>query len=95
MHRTVAFADSTVLCKRLDAHLVCVSLCCSCLLTSNHHPSASMEEVEDDKKVFEPNDNHEDDALPDPDEQLMLDQGNGRVWLVKVPFHQLLAPNAI
>ncbi|KAJ8693154.1 hypothetical protein PTI98_010396 [Pleurotus ostreatus] len=44
-----------------------------------------MEEVEDDKKVFEPNDNHEDDALPDPDEQLMLDQGNGRVWLVKIP----------
>lgn len=53
-----------------------------------------MEEVEDEKKVFEPNENHEDDALPDPDEQLMLDQGNGRVWLVKVPFHQLRAPNA-
>jgi transcription initiation factor TFIIF subunit beta len=40
-------------------------------------------EVVDDKKPFEvPND--DDDAQPDPDEILMLDQGHGKVWLVKV-----------
>jgi len=26
----------------------------------------------------------EDDHQPDPDEQIMLDSGSGRVWLVKV-----------
>lgn len=40
--------------------------------------------VEDDKKRFEPEASHEDDSQPDPDEELMLDRGNGRVWLVKV-----------
>ncbi|KAF9236290.1 transcription initiation factor IIF, beta subunit-domain-containing protein [Melanogaster broomeanus] len=29
----------------------------------------------------------EDETLPDPDEELMLDRGNGRVWLVKIPKH--------
>ena len=41
--------------------------------------------VDDDKKVFDSeNAPDDDDHLPDPDENLMLDQGNGRVWLVKV-----------
>lgn len=39
--------------------------------------------VEDEKKPFEAEHNDE-DAQPDPDEELMLDKGNGRVWLVKV-----------
>ncbi|KAJ7644311.1 transcription initiation factor IIF, beta subunit-domain-containing protein [Roridomyces roridus] len=39
---------------------------------------------DDDKKPFDAVD-VEDDAQPDPDEQLMLDQGHGRVWLVKIP----------
>lgn len=40
--------------------------------------------VEDEKKPFDAEGMQEEDAQPDPDEQLMLDQGNGRVWLVKV-----------
>ena len=40
--------------------------------------------VEDDKKRFDPEAAHEEDMQPDPDEELMLDRGNGRVWLVKV-----------
>ncbi|KAJ6551580.1 transcription initiation factor IIF, beta subunit [Mycena capillaripes] len=43
-----------------------------------------MEVVDDEKKPLDA-DNAEDDAQPDPDEQLMLDQGHGRVWLVKIP----------
>ncbi|CAA7268482.1 unnamed protein product [Cyclocybe aegerita] len=41
--------------------------------------------VEDEKKPFDAETTQEDDAQPDPDEHLMLDQGNGRVWLVKIP----------
>ncbi|KAJ8088109.1 hypothetical protein AAF712_015965 [Marasmius tenuissimus] len=44
-----------------------------------------MEEVTEEKKTFEPDLNADGDSFPDPDEQLMLDQGGGRVWLVKVP----------
>ena len=46
-------------------------------------------DVDDDKKPFDAELAQEEDSLPDPDEQLMLDQGNGRVWLVKVclPFY--------
>ncbi|KAK7040935.1 hypothetical protein VNI00_009531 [Paramarasmius palmivorus] len=45
-----------------------------------------MEEVVEEKKPFVDTDTAQDgDSLPDPDEQLMLDQGNGRVWLVKIP----------
>ena len=40
--------------------------------------------VEDEKKTFDAENAQDDDAQPDPDEHLMLDQGNGRVWLVKV-----------
>lgn len=47
--------------------------------------------VEDDKKRFEPEAPHEDDTQPDPDEELMLDRGNGRVWLVKVSNQSNLA----
>ena len=42
------------------------------------------EPLEDEKKPFEAEGMAEEDMLPDPDEQLMLHQGNGRVWLVKV-----------
>lgn len=41
-------------------------------------------DVEDDKKPFDAETAQDEDAQPDPDEQLMLDQGNGRMWLVKV-----------
>jgi hypothetical protein len=46
--------------------------------------------MEEESKPFEVDDHHEDDTQPDPDENLMLEQGNGRVWLVKVkPSHCL------
>ncbi|KAK2464601.1 hypothetical protein APHAL10511_003390 [Amanita phalloides] len=46
-----------------------------------------MNDVEDDeKKPFDAELNgQDDDSQPDPDEHLMLDQGNGRVWMVKIP----------
>ena len=47
---------------------------------------------DDDKKQFDADGIHDDDTQPDPDEQLMLDQGNGRVWLVKVRFLLFLTP---
>lgn len=45
-----------------------------------------MNEVDDDeKKPFEAElGGNDEDSQPDPDEHLMLDQGNGRVWMVKV-----------
>lgn len=46
-----------------------------------------MEEtaVDDEKKPFDAEGAPDaEETLPDPDEQLMLHQGNGRVWLVKV-----------
>lgn len=43
--------------------------------------------VEEDKRRLEPEATHEEDTQPDPDEELMLDRGNGRVWLVKVGIH--------
>lgn len=42
-----------------------------------------MNEVEDEKKPFAVG-TQEDDFLPDPDETLMLNQGHGKVWMVKV-----------
>lgn len=42
------------------------------------------EVVEDEKKPFDAEIGADEDSQPDPEEQLMLDQGNGRVWLVKV-----------
>ena len=47
--------------------------------------------VDDGKKVFDAEAVNEEDSQPDPDEQLMLDQGNGRVWLVKVCFWSSLS----
>ncbi|GLB43460.1 putative transcription initiation factor IIF, beta subunit [Lyophyllum shimeji] len=42
--------------------------------------------LEDEKKPFDAETaQDEGDSQPDPDEHLMLDQGNGRVWLVKIP----------
>ncbi|KAF8218713.1 hypothetical protein L208DRAFT_1449125 [Tricholoma matsutake] len=41
--------------------------------------------IDDEKKPFDAENPEEEDSQPDPDEHLMLDQGNGRVWLVKVP----------
>ncbi|KAJ3997056.1 transcription initiation factor IIF, beta subunit [Lentinula boryana] len=43
-----------------------------------------MNEVEDEKKPFSVI-AQEDDLLPDPDETLMLNQGHGKVWMVKIP----------
>ncbi|KAF7377774.1 hypothetical protein MSAN_00200700 [Mycena sanguinolenta] len=42
-----------------------------------------MEAADDEKKPFDVP-GEDEDAQPDPDEQLMLDQGHGKVWLVKV-----------
>ncbi|KAF7288158.1 hypothetical protein HMN09_01422300 [Mycena chlorophos] len=41
-------------------------------------------EERDEKKVFD-DAAADSDQMPDPDETLMLDQGHGRVWLVKIP----------
>ncbi|KAL9714655.1 hypothetical protein Ac2012v2_001314 [Leucoagaricus gongylophorus] len=43
------------------------------------------EPIDDEKKSFDAETGNDDDAQPDPDEHLMLDQGSGRVWLVKMP----------
>jgi hypothetical protein len=53
-------------------------------LDLQRRPAMDDVSVDDEKKHFDVDGPHDDDALPDPDEQLMLDQGNGRVWLVKV-----------
>ncbi|TFY79440.1 hypothetical protein EWM64_g4565 [Hericium alpestre] len=39
--------------------------------------------LEDEKKPFDAF-GPDDESQPDPDEQIMLESGNGRVWLVKV-----------
>jgi len=41
-----------------------------------------MDDPVDEKKPFDAE--GEGDSQPDPDEHLMLAQGTGRVWLVKV-----------
>ncbi|PCH39350.1 hypothetical protein WOLCODRAFT_141199 [Wolfiporia cocos MD-104 SS10] len=42
--------------------------------------------VEDDSKQFDSvNGGQDEDNQPDPDETLMMETGNGRVWLVKIP----------
>ena len=40
--------------------------------------------VDDDKKPFDAETAQDEDSQPDPEEHLLLDQGNGRIWLVKV-----------
>ncbi|KAI5989167.1 transcription initiation factor IIF, beta subunit-domain-containing protein [Pisolithus albus] len=41
----------------------------------------------EDEKKFDVETQQEEETQPDPDEELMLDRGNGRVWLVKIPKH--------
>ncbi|KAH9037318.1 transcription initiation factor IIF, beta subunit-domain-containing protein [Lactarius hengduanensis] len=42
--------------------------------------------VDEEKKPFDELGGHnEDDSQPDPDEHIMLESGQGRVWLVKIP----------
>ncbi|KAI9456862.1 hypothetical protein BJY52DRAFT_1275057 [Lactarius psammicola] len=42
--------------------------------------------VDDEKKPFDAFGGHNDeDSQPDPDEHIMLESGQGRVWLVKIP----------
>ncbi|KAH9173733.1 transcription initiation factor IIF, beta subunit-domain-containing protein [Lactarius sanguifluus] len=42
--------------------------------------------VDEEKKPFdELGGQNEDDSQPDPDEHIMLESGQGRVWLVKIP----------
>ena len=49
------------------------------------NPTDTMDEpLIEDEKPFEVEGMAEEETLPDPDEQLLLHQGNGRVWLVKV-----------
>lgn len=46
--------------------------------------------VEDEKKPFDSVvGGHDEDTQPDPDEQIMTESGNGRVWMVKVPLFYL------
>lgn len=53
----------------------------------SHRIKLVMDEIiDDEKKPFDAETANDDDAQPDPDEHLMLDQGNGRVWLIKVPI---------
>ena len=40
--------------------------------------------MEDEKKPFDSLAHNDDDQQPDPDEHIMLEQGTGRVWQVKV-----------
>lgn len=43
------------------------------------------EQMEDEKKPFDAEGGADDDAAqPDPDEELMMQSSNGRVWIVKV-----------
>ena len=56
--------------------------------------------VEDEKKPFDAlGGQNDEDSQPDPDEHIMLESGQGRVWLVKVrpsthhgPSHLRLPP---
>jgi len=42
--------------------------------------------VDDEKKPFDAlGGQNDEDSLPDPDENIMLESGQGRVWLVKIP----------
>ncbi|KAN0126263.1 Transcription initiation factor IIF, beta subunit domain containing protein, partial [Lactarius tabidus] len=41
--------------------------------------------VEDEKKPFDALGGNDEDSQPDPDEHIMLESGQGRVWLVKIP----------
>jgi hypothetical protein len=51
---------------------------------TNFQPNLMDAVVDDDKKSFDAETAQDEDSQPDPEEHLMLDQGNGRIWLVKV-----------
>ncbi|KAI0754556.1 transcription initiation factor IIF, beta subunit-domain-containing protein [Daedaleopsis nitida] len=55
----------------------------------------TMIEEEDSKQFDSVQGGHEEDNLPDPDEPLMMDAGDGRVWLVKIPRHLMERWSAI
>ncbi|KAI0787371.1 transcription initiation factor IIF, beta subunit-domain-containing protein [Fomes fomentarius] len=55
----------------------------------------TMIEEEDSKQFDAVNGGHEEDNQPDPDESLMMDTGDGRVWLVKIPRHLMERWSAI
>ncbi|PIL35304.1 transcription factor [Ganoderma sinense ZZ0214-1] len=55
----------------------------------------TMVEEEDSKQFDSVNGGNEEDNQPDPDEPLMMDAGNGRVWLVKIPRHLMERWSAI
>ena len=40
--------------------------------------------LDDEKKPFDAETAQEEESQPDPDESLMMESGNGRVWVVKV-----------
>lgn len=40
--------------------------------------------AEDEKKSSDAETAQDEDPQPDPEEHLMFDQGNGRIWLIKV-----------
>ena len=47
--------------------------------------------VDDEKKPFDAlGGQNDEDSQPDPDEHIMLESGQGRVWLVKVRTHAAL-----
>ena len=48
--------------------------------------------VDDEKKAFDAETAQDEDSQPDPEEHLMLDQGNGRIWLVKVRIKHCCRP---
>ncbi|EJF58635.1 transcription initiation factor IIF beta subunit [Dichomitus squalens LYAD-421 SS1] len=50
---------------------------------------------EEDSKRFDSVNGENEDSQPDPDEPLMMDAGNGRVWLVKIPRHLMERWSAI
>jgi transcription initiation factor TFIIF subunit beta len=51
--------------------------------------------VEDEKKPFDALGGNDEDSQPDPDEHIMLESGQGRVWLVKVRSPHLIHHNPL
>ncbi|RPD59703.1 transcription initiation factor IIF, beta subunit [Lentinus tigrinus ALCF2SS1-6] len=47
----------------------------------------TMVEEEDTKQFDSVHGGHDEDHQPDPQEELIMDSGDGRVWLVKIPRH--------
>lgn len=56
--------------------------------------SLTMEEVGLEETKPDVDVKIEDDVQPEPDETLMMDQGNGRVWSVKLPKHLMVSWSA-